>query len=208
MLTTNTGQAAGILFRQWVPYAQSGVLRKGFHGVVSKILDAQSLIQRILLICGKPVDEATKLCIDFSGNTVEKVYKPEFFCLDITFMIDDDCMTLTAVQTDKKSTWMNKRKIGQDWKAFVSLSEKMFLEEFLGKCIGRIRPSWGMEISDRLYLGQTDVCLGTIRTPVQFPRQYDGFDLGRLEKILIEEGVDAGEGVDLDEIQQRIARTQ
>ena len=208
MLTTNTGQAAGILLRQWAPSVSSGVLRKGFHGVVSKILDTQSLIQRILLIAGKPIDEATKLCIDFSGNTVDRVNRPEFFCLDITFILDKDYITLTAIQTDKKSTWMNKRKIASDWKTFISLSEKMFLEEFLGKCLGRIRPSWGIEINDCLYLGQTNVCLGLLRTSAQFPKHYDGFDLGRLERMLAEEGVEARENLDLDEIQQRIARIQ
>jgi len=72
---------------------------------------------------------------------------------------------------------------------------------------GDIRPSCCVYKYGRLFVPETEVCLGLLSEKVQFPKGYDMKDLGRVERLLEDAGVfKIPEEISLAEVEEKLSK--
>jgi len=72
---------------------------------------------------------------------------------------------------------------------------------------GDIRPSCCVYKYGRLFVPETEVCLGLLSEKAQFPKGYDMKDLGRVERLLEDAGVfKIPEEISLAEVEEKLSK--
>jgi hypothetical protein len=205
MLNSSTGQAVGVLLPYWSYIPTDRISPKGLLYPVSQIMKEGNLLRFVMLVGGAK-EEVSMAGKDFFWSDVNKMYLPEYCLIDITAKFRDRICTFTGLYAGKDGLFVNGKKAGS-FKDISSIFAHYGLSEVWNLITGDIRPSCGVYRYGRLFVPETEVCLGLISERANFPKGYDMKDLGRVERILEDAGVfEIPEEISLADVEEKLSK--
>jgi len=204
MLNSATGQAVGILlpFCSYIPTDR--ISPKGLLYPVSHVMKEGRLFRFVMLV-GEPEEEVSLAGKDFFWDT-DRMYRPKYCAVDITADFKGRICTFTSLYARRDGLYVNGKRAGS-----FEDTRDIFVHYGLGEVwnliTGDIRPSCCVYKYGRLFVPETEVCLGLLSEKVQFPKGYDMKDLGRVERLLEDAGVfKIPEEISLAEVEEKLSK--
>lgn len=204
MLNSSTGQAVGILLPFWSYLPTNRISFSGLLYPVSKVMKEGDLLRFVMLV-GQKEDEIPLSGKDFFWQDVDRMYKVDFCCVDLTAMFKGRICNFTGLFADSGGFFVNGKRAGN-----VEEMRDIFFHWNLGEVwsllTGDIKPSCGVYRNRRLILPETETCLGVV-SEKPFPKGYDMKDLARVERLLEDAGVfKIPEEISLGDIEKKLSR--
>jgi len=205
MLNSSTGQAVGILLPFWSYIPTDRISLKGLLYPVAKVMQEGDLLRFVMLI-GQKEDEVPFLGKDFFWQDVSKMYRPNFSCIDLTVKYKGKICNFTGIFANSDGLYVNGKRAGH-----VEEMRDIFFYWKLGEVwsllTGDIKPSCGVYRNRRLFVPETEVCLGVLSEKADFPKGYDMKDLARVERLLENAGVfKIPDDISLGDIEQKLSK--
>jgi len=205
MINSATGQAVGILLPFWSYLPTDKVSPKGFLYPVSQVMKEGDVLRFVVLI-GEAEDEAPLAGKDFFWQDVKRMFRPKFFCADITALFKGRICNFTGVYAQKSGLYFNGRPAGK-FEDAGDIFAYYGLQEVWNLITGDIKPSCCVYKYRRLFVPETEVCLGLVSEKANFPKGYDMKDLARVEKLLEEAGAyKIPEEISLAEVEKKLSK--
>lgn len=208
------GHSVGILLdRSWTPCILSSdpIADVGIFFRMKSAMAMTDPILRIVASVGSPICKVSYEGETFSGEPVSSMFLPDYFFFDVTFELPGKGISeLTFVQSSKASTdpmfddefstgfsiYADGRKIfgtkdvGKGAERFKDTFGRFLMGETWNMLSGAVVPSYGrLHGKLGLVFADSSVQLGIIRGKDVFSGANDIKDVGRVERILHEEGV-------------------
>lgn len=167
---TQTGQATGILMRNWEAAAADNLVatpNAEFVKIASKVIETNPNLHRIVLNVGPALESYEFYGKDFAGSIAQKSYCPQWIILDflvsvknlsspITFTVIQTSSYKDSVLTSNLCLFTNKKIVRNVtdclnhkeenerlWEEICSAIGHIGFEEFFSRIIGIIPPGWG-----------------------------------------------------------------
>jgi len=205
MLNSATGQAVGILLPFWSYIPTDRISPKGLLYPVSQVMKEGRLFRFVMLV-GEPEEEVSLAGKDFFWQDTDRMYRPKYCAVDITADFKGRICTFTGLYARRDGLYVNGKRAGS-----FEDTRDIFVHYGLGEVwnliTGDIRPSCCVYKYGRLFVPETEVCLGLLSEKVQFPKGYDMKDLGRVERLLEDAGVfKIPEEISLAEVEEKLSK--